>query len=359
MKITRKRSLSFICLIGVISISVSQGSSVCSENERQTEQLSKKLYVYNWSYYVAEDTIPAFEKEFGVKVVYDNYSSNEELPAKLQAGATGYDLIFPSDYMVGIMRELNLLEKLDMTNIPNFKNIEKRFKNLPFDPGNTYSIPYLWGTTGIGINTGKVTEKVDSWIILWNEKYRDKISMLDDMRGLANSALKLLGYSINTTDPKQIEEAKHLLVKQKPLVRVYTSDMYIDLLKSGDISLCQGYSGDIFQVMKENKGMKYVIPKEGSDIWVDSMCIPKGSKNKYTAEVFINYLLRPKVSAGISNFTWYANPNEASHRFIKPEIMNNPAIYPPSEVLDKCEFQKDVGDVTELYEKLFNEVKSK
>jgi len=140
----------------------------------------------------------------------------------------------------------------------------------------------------------------------WNEKYKRRISMLDDMRGLANSALKFLGYSINTTDPKQIEEAKQLLIKQKRLVKVYTSDMYIDLLKSGDIWLSQGYSGDVFQVMKENKAMKYVIPKEGSDIWVDNMCIPRGARSKYTAEVFINYLLRPEVGAEISDFTWYA-----------------------------------------------------
>ena len=368
MKITRRRFLEAASLIGASAFgSPSTGNSdalgswgrdVFSSADEQAGKLSKKLYVYNWSYYIAESTIPAFEKEFGIKVVYDNYSSNEELLAKLQAGATGYDLIFPSDYMVGIMRMEGLLEGLDMTNIPNFKNIEKRFTNLPFDPGNKYSIPYLWGTTGIGVNTEKVTEEVASWGILWNEKYNEKISMLDDMRGLANSALKLLGYSINTTNPKQIEEAKQLLIKQKRLVKVYTSDMYIDLLKSGDIWLSQGYSGDVFQVMKENKAMKYVIPKEGSDIWVDNMCIPRGAKNKYTAEVFINYLLRPEVGAEISDFTWYANPNEASQRFIKPEIMENSSIYPPKEVLDKCEFQQDVGNATSLYEQLFNEVKS-
>ena len=344
------------------------GPSVSSETKNEKAQLAEKLYVYNWSYYVAEDTIPNFEKEFGVKVVYDNYSSNEELLAKLQAGATGYDLIFPSDYMVGIMRSEGLLEELDsrfdefeekqMSNIPNFENIEKRFTKLPFDPENKYSIPYLWGTTGIGFNTEKVDDQVDTWSILWNEKYKGRISMLDDVRGLANAALKLLGYGINTTDPKEIEAAKQQLIKQKPLVKFYSSDTYIDFLKSGDIWLCQGYSGDVFQVMKENKSVKYAIPREGSDIWIDNICVPRGAKSKYTAEVFINYLLRPEVAAGISNFTWYANPNEASHKFIKPEIMENPAIYPTKEVLNRCEFQKDVGEATELYEQLYNEVKS-
>ncbi len=358
MKITRRSFLKTSSLIGASAILGSKAGIVYPESEEKPGKMSDKLYVINWSYYVAENTIPDFEKEFGVKVVYDNYSSNEELLAKLQTGATGYDLIFPSDYMVGIMREEGLIEKLNLENVPNFKNMDEKFRNLPFDPGNAYSIPYLWGTTGIGFNTDKVAEEVESWEILWDEKYKGRISMLDDMRGLANPALKRLGYSINTTDPEKIKEAKGLLIKQKPLVKVYTSETYIEFLKSGDIWLSQGYSGDVFQVMKENKAMRYVIPREGSDIWVDNMCIPKGARNKYTAEVFINYLLRPEVSAGISNFTWYANPNLASHQFIKPEILNNPSIYPSKEVLDKCEFQKDVGDATELYEELFNEVKS-
>jgi spermidine/putrescine transport system substrate-binding protein len=358
MKTNRREFLKSVSLIGASVFLGFTDDRAFSKNNEQNLELSKRLYVYNWPYYIAEDTISNFEKEFGVKVTYDNYSSNEELLAKLQAGATGYDLILPSDYMVGIMREEGLIEKLDLNNIPNFGNIQEKFRNLPFDPDNLYSIPYLWGTTGIGYNAEKITDKVDSWDILWDEKYKGRISMLDDMRGLANPALKRLGYGINTTDPKRIEEVKQLLIKQKPLVKVYTSDTYVEFLKSGDIWLSQAYSGDVFQVMKENKSIKYIIPKEGSDLWVDNMCIPKGGKSKYTAEVFINYLLRPEVSAGISNFTWYANPNEASHKFIKPEIMNNPSIYPPKEVLDKCEFQRDVGESTSLYEQLFNEVKA-
>lgn len=325
---------------------------------RKGKKLSEKLYVYNWANYISSRTIPDFEKEFNVKVIYDNYSNNEELLAKLQTGAGGYDVIFPSDYMVDIMRKQNLLEELDMKNIPNFKNISDRFKNLPFDPGNVYSIPYFWGTTGIGYNSEKITETVDSWKILWDEKYKGKISMLDDMRTLANPALKLLGYSINTTDPAKIKEAEVMLLKQKPLVKAYTSDTYIDFLVSGDIFLAHAYSGDTFQAIKENKKIKYVIPKEGSDIWIDNMCIPKGAKNKYTAEVFINYILRPKVSAEISNFTWYATPNEASREFINPEIINNKSIYPPDEVLDLCEYQRDLGPANKYYEQLYNKVKS-
>ncbi|HGJ66596.1 TPA: spermidine/putrescine ABC transporter substrate-binding protein [bacterium] len=352
-KITRRTFIKSASVFGASAILGMAGIG-CSKKRK----LADTLYVYNWANYVSKDTIPNFEKEFGVKVVYDNFPNNEELLAKLQTGTFGYDVIFPSDYMVGIMIKKGLLEELDMKNIPNYKNIGERFKNTPFDPENKYSIPYLWGTTGIGYNTDKITENVDSWNILWNEKYKEKISMLDDMRSIANVPLKILGHSVNTTDPKIIKQAEEMLLKQKPLVRAYTSDTYIDFLVSGDIWLAHGYSGDTFQAMKENKNIKYSIPKEGSDMWMDNMCIPKGAKNKLTAEVFINYLLRPEVGAEISNFTWYANPNEASHKFIKPEIVNNQSIYPPDEVLNRCEFQKDLGPATKYYEQLYNKVKS-
>jgi len=319
--------------------------------------LKKSLFIYNWPYYISENTIPSFEKKFGVKVTYDNYSSNEEMLAKLQAGASGYDLVFPSDYTVIIMRDQSLLEELNMDNIPNFKNIDERFKSLSFDPGNKYSVPYFWGTTGIGYNSSKVA-KVDSWSILWDEKYKGRISMLDDMRSLFNPALKLSGFSVNTAEQSQLEKARQMLIKQKPLIKAYTSDTYVDLLASGDIWLAQGYSGDIFQAMKDNKSLNYVIPKEGTDMWVDNMCIPKGAKNKAMAEKFINYVLEPEVSADISNATWYANPNKVSTKFIKPEIANNLSIYPPDDVLNKCEFQKDLKEANKLYENLYNEIKS-
>ncbi|MEQ8170937.1 MAG: spermidine/putrescine ABC transporter substrate-binding protein [Candidatus Eremiobacterota bacterium] len=353
-KISRRSFLKSLSFLG-LSAACGLGTASCTGKGGGG---GKQLFVYNWPYYISDKVIPEFEKEFSVKVTYDNYSSNEELLAKFQAGASGYDLIFPSDYMVTMMINQNLLETLDQSRIPNIKNLDERFKGLECDPKNTYSLPYFWGTSGIGVNTEKVKEKVDSWNILWNEKYKECISMLDDMRSVAHPALKLLGYSLNSTDKKQIKEAKDLLLKQKPLVKAYTSDTYVDFLKSGDLWLAQGYSGDVFQVIKENKSIQYIIPKEGTEIWVDNMCIPKGAKNKETAELFIDFLLRPEVSAENSNSTWYANPNSASRKFIKPEIINNPAIYPPKEVLDKCEFLKDLGENNILYEELYNELKS-
>ncbi|MBI1922753.1 spermidine/putrescine ABC transporter substrate-binding protein [Candidatus Poribacteria bacterium] len=343
------KSASRLGAVMIFSAPVIWGTTSCAKKQQ--------LFVYNWSDYIGETTIADFEKEFDVKVTYDNYSTNEELLAKLQAGATGYDIIVPSDYTVELMVKRSLLAELNFANIPNFQNIASRFKNLPFDLGNKYSVPYLWGTTGIGVNTEKVTEPVDSWSILWDEKYKERISMLDDMRGLADCALKYLGYSVNTTDARQIEEARQLLLKQKPLVKVYTSETYMDFLKSGDIWIAHAYSGDVYQVAKENKAIKYVIPKEGTEISVESLCIPKGAPHKDTAERFINYLLRPKVSAGISNFTWYANPNEASHPFTNPAILNDSSIYPPPDVLERCEFLRDLGHAIHLYEQLYNEVK--
>ncbi|HPZ10455.1 MAG TPA: spermidine/putrescine ABC transporter substrate-binding protein [Candidatus Eremiobacteraeota bacterium] len=351
-KITRRDFLKSASLIGMAGI-IGFGSTSCIENGS-----SKNLFVYNWPFYISDNVIKGFEQEFKIKITYDNYSSNEELLAKLHAGASGYDLIFPSDYMVAIMINENLLEELDLTKITNFKNLDEKFKNLSFDPNNRYSIPYLWGTSGIGYNTEKVTDKVLSWQILWDEKYKDRISMLDDVRSIANPALKILGYSINTTDPGQIKEAKELLLKQKPLVKAYTSDTYVDFLKSGDVWLSEGYSGDVFQVIKEHKVIKYAIPEEGTELWVDNMCIPRGSKNKESAEMFIDFLLRPEISAEISNTTWYANPNSASYKFINPEITKDKSIYPPQEIMDKCELLKDLGEANKLYEALYNELKS-
>jgi spermidine/putrescine transport system substrate-binding protein len=321
--------------------------------------LTNQLNFYNWSYYIADETIPEFQEEFGVRVRYDNFSSNSELLAKMQAGASGYDLIVPSDYMVDIMIQLDMLQPINFDNIPNVKNIDPRFKNMPFDPDNTYSIPYQWGTTGIGINTRFVKEAVDSWEVLWDERYRGRISILDDMRSGLVPALKILGYSVNTTNENELREARDMMFDQKAFVRTYSSETYMDLLKSGDIWIAHGWSGDIYQVSKENPDVIFIIPKEGSYIWVDNLVIPRGAPNKLTAETFINYLLRPEVSANISNFTGYSSPNRAAYPFIEEELLADESLYPPDSILERLEFMKDVGDATRIYNRMWNEVKSR
>lgn len=327
------------------------------------QELAKELHVYNWSEYIDPQIYADFEKEFGVKVIEDTFASNEDLLAKIQAGAAGYDLIVPSDYMVAIMIELDLLAPLNYDNIPNFQNINPKFKDPPYDRGNKYSVPYQWGTTGIGYDTTVVTEPPDSWGYLFDPQlaapYAGRMSMLNDSRETIGAALKYLGYSLNSTDEKQLEEAKQLLIRQKQWVSTYDSEGFEDLLAAGETILAHGWSGDFFQAAVEAEQIGYVIPKEGATIWTDNLCIPKTAPSRYTAEVFINYLLRPDVAAKVTNFTWYASPNQAADKFINPEILEDPAIYPPSEVMDKLEFIRDVGEATALYDRIWTEIKTR
>lgn len=346
-------------LLVVIGLLLVAGCQQSGKKEASAKELSKELNVYNWSYYVAENTISDFEKEFGVKVNYDNFSSNDELLAKLQTGVSGYDVIFPADYMVKIMIEQGLLAELDLENIPNITNLDDRFGKPPYDPQGKFSVAYQWGTTGIGYDATKVREPVTGWEVFWNEAYKGRMTMLDEIRSGLVPALKINGRSVNTTNPAELEEAKQLMFKNKPLLKAYTSSTYQDLLKSSDAWIVAGFSGDIYQVAKENANIKYIIPSQGSDMWVDNMCVPKTAPHKYTAEVFINYMLRAKVSAEISNTTHYASPNKAAKEFIKREILDDPNVYPPPEVMSKLEFLHDVGEATRLWDRTWNEVKAK
>jgi spermidine/putrescine transport system substrate-binding protein len=319
-------------------------------------ELSSELFFYNWSDYIAEDTLPNFQEQYGVKVVYDNYSSNDTLLAKMQSGATGYDIIVPTDYMVTTMLGLDLLQPIDLDNIPNVVNLYPRFREAPFDPGNEYTIPWQWGTTGIGYNSAEVPDFRPSWDMLWEEKYKGRITMMKEIRDLFAVALFRLGYSPNTVNPDEIEEAKQMLIEQKPLLKHYTSDTYIDELASNDSWISHGWSGDVFQAQVDNPDVMYAVPEEGSITWVDSMAIPKDAPHKYTAEVFMNYILEPEVGAGISNYVYYASPNEAAEEFILPEILEDPQIYPPPEVMDKMVFFEELGTDTELYNTAYHEV---
>ena len=351
--LTRRQFVKGVAAVGTLAAASSLGGCLLSKKEQ--------LNVYNWSDYIGETTIKDFEKEFGCKVNYDNYSSNDELLAKIQSGATGYDVIVPSDYAVQILRKLGLLEPLDMGRITNFNNIGEKFRAPPFDPGPPteqykYSIPYQWGTTGIGYNSAKVTDEVKGWAILWNTKYKDKITMLKEMREVIGTTLKFLGYSVNDTNPDHLQEVKAKLLEQKPLVRAYTTDTYMNLLAQGDSWLSQGWSGDVYQVAADNEDVRYVIPEDGTIIWMDNMAILKDAPHKDLAHEFINYILRPEVSAGISNYVWYANPNEASHEFTDPEIINDPSIYPPEDVMARLEFLEELGEYTQQMNDVWIEV---
>lgn len=319
--------------------------------------LDKELNMFNWTEYLPQSVIDGFEKEFGVKVNYDTYSSNEEMQAKLQAGASGYDIVVPSDYMVNVLIKQGLLEPLSKAEIPNLKNVGQEFLDQPFDPGNRYTVPYMWGTTGLAVNSEKVKEPITSFNDLWNPKFKGRIVLLDDSREVIGMALKALGYSRNSTDPKQLEASKKKLQELMPLVKAFDSDSPKSLLLSGEVWLGLVWSGEAALANQENPHIVYVLPKEGGGRWQDNLAIPKGARHKRTAEVFINYLLRPEVSAELSQAFPYGNPNVVSHKLTPPEILKNPASYPPSDMLGKAEWLKDVGSATVLYDRIWTEVK--
>jgi spermidine/putrescine transport system substrate-binding protein len=329
---------------------------------KEEEGLAKELHLYNWSEYIEPQVLEDFEAEFGVHVVEDTFANNEELLAKLQAGAAGYDVIVPSDYMVEVMIEEGLLAELNHENLSHIGNIAPKFADPPYDPGMVYCVPYLWGTTGIGYNGDAFDDPPDSWAYLFDpelaSQYAGQFTMLNDVRETMGAALKYLGYSLNSTNEKELIEARDLLIQQKQWIYAYDAEQYEDLLSADETVMAHSWSGDVFMVAEEDERIWYIIPKEGGVIWADNLCIPTSAPNKHTAEVFINYLLRPEVAAANSNFTWYATPNSAAEEFIDEEILEEPAIYPPPDVMKKLEWLEDVGDATPLYERLWTEVKA-
>lgn len=322
-----------------------------------------EIVIYHWSEYIDPEIYTLFEEEFGIKVVEDNFSNNEELLAKLQGGAAGYSLIIPSDYTVGIMIEENMLAKLDRQNIPNLANLGEYFTELPYDPGNVYCAGYQWGTTGLGYIDGEVDQPT-SWAILFNPDPESpafgRTTMLDDVRESFAAALVYLGYDINTTDEAQLEEAKQLLIQAKSALSGYDSDTFENLLASGENLLAHGWNGDFLVAQEENENIAYSIPQEGGVIWVDNICIPAtvSPEQKLAAEMFIDFLLRPDIGAMLSNYNYYASPNEAAEAELDEEFLTDPAVYPPEEVLDKLQFIRPVGEAESLYQRLWDEIKS-
>jgi spermidine/putrescine-binding protein len=315
------------------------------------------LHVFTWSDYFPEEVVLRFEQEADVRVVLDTYENNEDLVAKLQTGATGYDLIVPSDYAVQQLAQLGLLEPLDAANIPNLAGVDGRFLRQYFDPHNTYSVPYLWGTAGIAYEATKVKPAPSSWAVLWDGKYADNINMLDDMREVFAVAHKRLGSSVNTTEPAAIRAAKDLLIQQKPLVRSYTTETDT-LMLSGQVALTHAWSGDVFRVAEENPNWRYVIPAEGSTFFMDNIAVPKGAPHKALAETFVDFVLRPENIAAVTAFTHYANCVPASVVHLPEALRKNPLIFPSDEVLGRLESLKRLGDAEVLYGDAWTAVKS-
>lgn len=327
----------------------------CGKEKEEKNVLS----IYNVGDYIDESLISKFEKETGIKVRYQTYDTNEMMYQKVKSGSTSFDLVFPSDYMVEKMKNEGLLQKIDFKNIPNIKYIDKDFFNPIYDDNNEYSVPYMWGTFGILYNKTMVKEPVDSWDILWNPKYSGNIMMFDSVRDTMGIALKKLGYSMNSTNQKEINEAKELLIKQKDLVLAYVNDEGKDRLLGEEASMGIIYSGDAVTLIEENPNLAYAIPKEGTNKWVDAMCIPSTAKNKKEAEMFINFLLDPENAAINAEYIGYSTPNTGALELLDEEITSNPVAYPSEEVLDKSETFIDLGNDIKIYDRAWIELKSK
>lgn len=344
MKKNVKRSIALV-LVLMIAFSI----TACGEEK-------VVLNVYNWGDYIDESVLDEFEKEYNIKINYETFATNEDMYWKIKSGGTNYDVAFPSDYMIEKMIKEDMLNKIDMNNIPNYKNIDDRFKNLDFDPNNEYSVPYMWGTLGILYNTKMVDDVVDSWDILWNEKYKGQILMLNSQRDSIAVALKKLGYSLNTNNVSELEEAKKELIKQKPLVLSYVGDEGKAMMVSEEAALSVVWSGDAVAMMEENPNLKYVVPKEGSNLWFDNMVIPKTSEHIKEAELFINFMCRPDIGLKNTNYIGYSTTNKETMKLLDEEILNNEVAYPSDEIIQNCEIFNDPGEFIKEYDKIWTEI---
>lgn len=349
-----KKIFSFlICLTFIFSL------VGCSEkNELTKDGYHNKLNVYNWGDYIDPQVLKDFEKEYGIKVNYEEYGNNEEMLAKIQTGGTGYDVIFPSEYMIEAMINQNLLQELNMDNLDNFKNIGEEFKNLAYDKENKYSVPYFWGTMGIVYNTKKVDTKIDSWNTLWDTKYKGDILMLNSSRDTIGITLKKLGYSLNTRNLDELEDAKKALMDQKSLVKAYEVDTYKDMMIAGEGAMALTWSGDAMMLIEENLDLAYAIPKEGTNLWFDGMAIPVTSNHKKEAELFINYMMRPDVSVKCAEYVGYSTPNKEAIKLLPKEVRENELAYPKGDILKNGEVFIDLGEFTTEYDRVWTEIKS-
>ena len=325
--------------------------------ENPVPMTGETISVYNWGDYIDSETIDIFEAETGNRVIYETFETNEGMYAKIAMGGSSYDVIIPSDYMVERMIQENLLQKINWANIPNVKNIDERFIHESYDPGFAYSVPYTWGTMGILYNTEAVLEAPTSWETLMDETYKMDMVMLNSPRDTLGIALVMCGYDINSTDPDELAVAKAKLIEQKPLVLAYVVDEVKDKMVGGEASVALVWSGDATFCMSESDELSYVVPKEGSNIFYDSMCIPHNARNVSGAEKFIDFLCRADIAAMNYDYVGYAIPNKAAIELMGAEEYNaSPVNNPPQETLDKCQVFKYLGDETRLYDTIWTEI---
>lgn len=314
--------------------------------------------VYNWGEYIDKDLLKAFEEETGIQVIYSTFNTNEDLYVKLKGGGTSYDVIVPSDYMIERMAREGMLREINWDNIPNLSVVDKEYLYHSYDPEQKYSAPYFWGTLGILYNTTLVDEPVDSWEILWKEKYHRKIIMLDSSRDSLGIALKMLSYSMNSRNEEEMGKAADLLIEQYPLVYAYLVDQTRDIMINGEAALAVMYSGDAVDAISENEDLAYAVPKEGSNLWFDSMVIPKNARNPENAEKFINFMLRAENMAQNAEYVWYSVPSSEAKELLDEELSESEVAYPDKAILENLEVFRDPGEMIKKYDDLWQKVKN-
>lgn len=354
-----KRIIAMVCVMCLVASSL----SACGDKGGSSS--AGELYVYNYGEYFDPDALAMFEEETGIKVTYDEYETNEVMYPLIANGAAEYDLVCPSDYMVQRMINEGLLEEINFDNVPNMKYVDQEFLDASrsFDEQNRYSVPYLWGTVGILYNKTIVKEPVDSWSILWDTKYKDNILMQKSVRDAFGITLKYLGYSLNSTDENELEQAKQKLIEQKEsdVVQAYVVDEVRDKMIANEAAIGVIYSGEALTCQKENSDLEYVIPKEGSNLWIDAWVIPKGAKNKENAEKFLDFVCRPEIAKMNFDYITYSIPNSEGRKLIEDESFRNSKIaFPELDSLTNCEpFQYLGPEVDEIYNTKWKEVMAK
>ncbi|MBR5718926.1 MAG: spermidine/putrescine ABC transporter substrate-binding protein [Clostridia bacterium] len=373
-----KRILSLmLCLAMLFAFAACKGNSTDSgsdkpkdaDNEKADysfndgdyyENIGGELNILNWGEYIDPELLNLFEKETGVKVNYVEMTSNEEMLLKLRSADCIYDLCFPSDYIIEQLIANDMLLPLDMSKIPNAKNISERIKQFTnvFDPDNKYSLPYLWGTVGILYNTKMVEGEVDSWDVLWDEKYVGQVWQYDSVRDAIAVALLKLGYDINTRNADEVNAAKEELIKQIPLLKGLGTDDIRSSMENGKAALAVIYSGDALECCSKNEDLAYVVPKEGSNVWFDNVVIPKSAKNVEAAHAFINFINDANLAARNTEYVYYSTPNQGALDLLGEEFTEDAIFNPSQEVLDRCNVFHDLGDFVDVFNTAWAEYKS-
>ncbi|MEY8193180.1 PotD/PotF family extracellular solute-binding protein [Peribacillus simplex] len=352
-----KRLVQMFLIISLISALLLYAISRLNSSQGFTS--SNTLTIYNWGDYIDTDLIKRFEKETGIKVIYETFDSNEAMMTKIEQGGTTYDIAIPSEYMIDKMRQEDLLIPLDHSKLPNLKNIDERFIDLPFDPENKYSVPYFWGTVGIVYNSKMLGGKeITAWSDLWDKDLKNEILLTDGAREVMGMGLNSLNYSLNDIDEEHLQEAKSKLDALTPNIKAIVGDESRMLLEAQEAAIGLVWSGVASEIMAENEDLEYVVPKEGSNLWFDNMVIPKTTKNVDAAHQFINFMLDPKVAAQNAEYVSYSTPNKAALKYMPEEVVKDERFYPSPELTKKLEVYENLGKKNLAhYNELFLEFK--